>query len=109
MGYAISAVVCLLLLAFLVAGWFIHRGRRTPAAAPPLLPEDRPALLPLPRAAGVAFLATLPLAFLFAARSSVVIFPVLTLILWRGAGSRLLTGVAAGLRQLRAGRRLPVA
>jgi hypothetical protein len=26
-----------------------------------------------------------------------VIFPLLTLVLWRGAGSRLLTGIAAGL------------
>ncbi|HEV2875316.1 MAG TPA: hypothetical protein VGW14_09215, partial [Thermoleophilaceae bacterium] len=40
---------------------------------------------------------TVPLALLFAARTSVVLFPLLTLILWRGAGARLLTLVAAGL------------
>jgi arabinofuranan 3-O-arabinosyltransferase len=98
LGYAVSAAVCLVLLAFLVAGWFVAR-RRRPAAVgpPPLLPEDRPERLPLSRAAAVAFLPTLLLAFLFAARSAVVIFPILTLILWRGAGSRLLTGVAAAL------------
>jgi arabinofuranan 3-O-arabinosyltransferase len=97
LGYLVSAVVCLLLLALLLAGWLLRRGRRTPAERPARLPEDRPQRLPPPRAAAVAFLATLPLAFLFAARSSVVIFPILTLILWRGAGSRLLTGIAAGL------------
>ena len=97
LGYLVSAVVCLLLLALLLAGWLLPGGRRTPAERPARLPEDRPRRLPLPRAAAVAFLATLPLAFLFAARSSVVIFPILTLILWRGAGSRLLTGIAAGL------------
>jgi membrane protease YdiL (CAAX protease family) len=51
----------------------------------------------LTRAAAIAFVATIPLSFLFAARTSVVIFPLLTLILWRGVGSRLLTAVAAGL------------
>jgi hypothetical protein len=38
-----------------------------------------------------------PLSLLFAARTSVVLFPLLTLILWRGAGSRLLTLAAAAL------------
>ncbi|MBD0281648.1 MAG: DUF3367 domain-containing protein [Thermoleophilaceae bacterium] len=96
-GYAISAVACFLLLAFLVAGWLLGRRRRAPAGQQGPLSEDRPERLPLPRAAALAFLATLPLAFLFAARASIVIFPILTLILWRGAGSRLLTGVAAAL------------
>jgi hypothetical protein len=40
---------------------------------------------------------TVPLALLFAKRTSVVIFPLLTLILWRGVGARLLTAAAAGL------------
>ena len=43
----------------------------------------------------MALLATLPIAFLFAARSSLLIWPALTLILWRGAGVRLLTASAA--------------
>jgi hypothetical protein len=96
-GYAISAVVCLALLAFLVAGRLAGLGRRVAAAPWPLLPEGRAQPMPLVRAAAVALAATLPLSFLFAARTSVVIFPLLTLILWRGVGSRLLTAIAAGL------------
>jgi arabinofuranan 3-O-arabinosyltransferase len=134
-GYAISGVVCALLLAFLAGGWLVQRRRtaiagdpparaaglaagRAPAAdddcaagglaaaagpaagAPPsafLLPVDRPRPLPLPRAALLAFVLTIPLAVLFAARTSVVLFPLLTFILWRGVGARLLTLVAAGL------------
>jgi arabinofuranan 3-O-arabinosyltransferase len=97
-GYAISGVVCALLLAFLLAGWVLMRRRPEPApAVPAALPEDRPRPLPLPRAALLALAFTIPLALLFAARTSVVLFPLLTLILWRGVGSRLLTLVAAGL------------
>ena len=53
--------------------------------------------MPLPRAAAVAFVLTVPLALLFAKRTSVVIFPALTLILWRGIGAQLLTAAAAVL------------
>jgi arabinofuranan 3-O-arabinosyltransferase len=110
-GYAISGVVCALLLAFLLAGWVVMR-RRPPAdhaalagagaqlfaeAAAAALPEDHPRPLPFPRAALLALSLTIPLALLFAARTSVVVFPLLTFILWRGLGSRLLTLVAAGL------------
>jgi hypothetical protein len=97
-GYAISGVVCLLLLAFLLAGWVLmRRAPSTQEESLASLPEDRPGPLPLPRAALLAFALTIPLALLFAARTSVVLFPLLTLILWRGIGSRLLTLVAAGL------------
>jgi arabinofuranan 3-O-arabinosyltransferase len=116
-GYAISGVVCALLLALLLAGWLLQRGWQeaggagrggaaaarggAPAALAAggagALPEDRPLPLPLPRAALFALALTVPLALLFAARTSVVLFPLLTLILWRGAGSRLLTLVAGGL------------
>jgi arabinofuranan 3-O-arabinosyltransferase len=95
-GYAISVLVCALLLAFLLIG----RRRRAPrpVAAPPDLPPGRtPARLPLPRAAAIALVLTVPLAFLFAKRTSVVIFPLLSLILWRGVSARLLTAAAAGL------------
>jgi hypothetical protein len=90
-------VVCALLLVFLLAGWVARR--RPPEADYPRgeLPADRPHPLPLPRAALIALALTVPLALLFAARTSVVLFPLLTLILWRGVGSRLLTLVAAGL------------
>ncbi|MEA2364144.1 MAG: arabinofuranan 3-O-arabinosyltransferase [Thermoleophilaceae bacterium] len=96
-GYAISAVVCALLLVFLLVG-LRRRGRQPVAAAPPPLPPaPAPARLALPRAAAIAFLLTIPLALLFAKRTSVVIFPLLTFVLWRGVGVRLLTAVAAGL------------
>ena len=52
------------------------------------------ALLP---AAAVALAATIPLALIFAQRTSLAIFPALTFILWRGVGARFLTLVAAGL------------
>jgi hypothetical protein len=97
-GYAISAVVCALLLAFLIGGWVLRRGGVTVAARiQTLLPEDRPERMPLARSAAIAFVAALPIAFLFAARSFVVVFPLLTFILWRALGSRLLTAIAAGL------------
>jgi arabinofuranan 3-O-arabinosyltransferase len=95
-GYAISAVVCALLLAFLVLG-LRRRGRRAVAAPAPLPPERAAARLPLPRAAVIALVLTVPLALLFAKRTSVVIFPLLTVILWRGVSARLLAATAAGL------------
>ena len=94
-GYAISAGVCLL-LGFLVAGWLAGY-QRADAAPPPLLPQDGTPRITLPRAAAAALIATIPLCLLFALRSAVLIFPVLTLILWRGVGPRALTAVAAGL------------
>ena len=105
-GYALSAVAAALLLAFLVAAPLVarRRGGALPppeASAPPdpaaPLPEDRPARLPLPRAALIALAVTVPLALLFALRTSVVIFPLLTLVLSRGVGSRPLAGAAAAL------------
>ena len=96
-GYLISALLCLLLLVFLVVGRYARPWPRAAPVRPALLPADRPGPLPLPKAAAGALVATMPLSFLFAARASIVIFPLLTLILWRGAGSRLLTGIAAGI------------
>jgi arabinofuranan 3-O-arabinosyltransferase len=93
-GYAISAIVCVILLAFLL--WGLRRRGPRPADAPPTLPPPRATRrLALPRAALLAAVLTVPLALLFAKRTSVVIFPLLTLILWRGIGVRLLTAVAA--------------
>jgi membrane protease YdiL (CAAX protease family) len=45
----------------------------------------------------MALVVTIPLCLLFALRTSVVIFPMLTLILWRGVGPRVLAGIAAAL------------
>jgi hypothetical protein len=119
-GYAISAIAGALLLAFLLGAPLLARRRRgastlggraaarhgdsphtgtvpsRPEPGPPL-PEDRPAGLPLPRAALVAGAVTVPLALLFALRTSVAIFPLLTLVLWRGVGSRVLAVAAAVL------------
>jgi arabinofuranan 3-O-arabinosyltransferase len=96
-GYAISAIVCLLLLVFLVAGWWRRRRESDTTPAPAHLPEEQPRRIALPRAAAVAFVITIPLALLFAKRTSVVIFPLLTFVLWRGVGSRILTALAAVL------------
>jgi hypothetical protein len=99
LGYAISAVVCALLLAFMLAAPVLlrRRGAAAPAPAPnSQLPGDRPTGLPLPRAALIALVVTVPLALLFALRTSVAIFPLLTLVLWRGVGSRVLA-ISAGL------------
>ena len=104
LGYAVSAIACLLLLAFLVGAPLLARrrddaarGRPLAPAAPRerLLPDERPAAMPLPRALLIAFALTAPLALLFALRTSVAIFPLLTLILWRGIGARALALVAA--------------
>ena len=99
-GYLISGAVCLALVAFVLAGRLL--ARRDPAPAPTqrlasLLPAEAARPMPLPRAAALALLLTLPLSFLFAARTSVLIFPGLTLILWRGIGVRALVLTAAGL------------
>jgi hypothetical protein len=92
-AYIISGVTCPLLLVLVLVG--LPRRRPETAEEPTTVAEPRTRRLPLPQAIGVALLATLPIAFLFAARSSLVIWPALTLILWRGAGVRLLTGSAA--------------
>jgi len=93
-GYGISAIVCAALVAFLLLG--LRRRSPRPFDAPPMLPALRdPVRLPLPRAAALGFALTIPLALLFAKRTGVVIFPLLTVILWRGIGVRLLTAGAA--------------
>ncbi len=95
-GYLLSAVVCALLLAFLLIG-ARRRAPRPFAALPPLRERAGLGRLPLPSAAALALVLTLPLAFLFAKRSSVVIFPLLTFLLWRGVGVRALIAVGAGV------------
>jgi arabinofuranan 3-O-arabinosyltransferase len=96
-SYVVSAIVCALLALFvLVGGW---RGRARPAGerrwTP--LPEPPAQRLVLPRAAAVALPLTVALSLIFALRTSVVIFPVLILILWRGVSAVRLAAVAAGL------------
>jgi hypothetical protein len=93
-AYVVSAVVCGLLCLLLV-------GVRAPLQMPRIrlgaLADDRLPQLPLLTAVIVAALATLPLCLLFALRTSVGIFPVLTFALWRGVSARRLAIVAAGL------------
>jgi hypothetical protein len=96
LGYLASGLVCLLLLAFVVAGALAgHRGAAEPE--PPRWPDLRPGRVPLPAAAAISLVITIPLALLLAKRTGVVIFPLLTLILWRGIGPRPLTAGAAVL------------
>jgi hypothetical protein len=94
-GYAASGVVVLALLSLLVAGAIADRRRRPDASAPAMLPDVPPRPLPLPRAAALALAATIPLCLIFALRTGLVIFPLLTLVLWRGVGPRRLTVAAA--------------
>jgi hypothetical protein len=96
LGYVVSAIVCAALLLFLLLG--LRRRAPRPLEAPPALAPERPTRrIALPRAAVIAFVLTIPLALLFAKRTSVVNFPLLTLILWRGVGARALTLAAAAL------------
>ncbi len=96
-SYAVAALACLLLATFLVAGYARAGRRRRRPARPRLLPDLQTPAMSLPRALGVALVGTLPLAFLFAARTGILIFPALTLILWKGVRPRTLSFVAAGL------------
>ena len=96
-GYAVSAVVCLLLLAFVIWGLVNRRARAmlTPGGERSRLPEVAPRRMSIVPAAALSLVLTIPLSFLFAKRTGVVIFPLLTLILWRGIGARTLTVAGA--------------
>jgi hypothetical protein len=95
-AYVVSGVVAVLLVVLLLASGVLRR-RRDPEAtyAPDPLPPERTRPMSLPRAAAIALAATIPLSLVFALRTSVLIFPGLTLILWQGVGSRLITAAAA--------------
>jgi hypothetical protein len=97
LGYLISGLACLALLAFVL--WGAWAGRRGELAAPDPArwPDLRPGRMSLPVAAAISLAVTVPLALLLAKRTGVVIFPLFTLILWRGIGPRLLTAGAAVL------------
>jgi arabinofuranan 3-O-arabinosyltransferase len=95
-GYVISGLGCAVLLAFLCVGLVLAR-RADRASEPRLLPDAPPRPMPVLRAGVVALVVSIPLSLLFAKRTGVVVFPLLTVILWRGVGPRILTGVAAVL------------
>ncbi len=89
-SYVISGVVCLLLVLFLVLGRLVlGRERPTQLSRAPL-PEPAPRGMPLFRSLVIAFLITVPLSLWFALRMGLVIGPVLTYVLWRGVGPRIL-------------------
>ena len=96
-AYVVSAVICLLLLLFVLLG-----ALRRPAAASVRVRARafvEVGLHPrtLPRAAALALLAAIPLGALFAIRAGIVSFPILTFVLWRGYGPRTLALTAVGL------------
>jgi arabinofuranan 3-O-arabinosyltransferase len=95
-SYVVSAVIVALLALLLI---FTRPPRLSEAEALPEFLEisDRTRRLPLRRALGWALLATIPLAFIFAWRSAILIAPALTIILWRGIGPRSLAATSAAL------------
>lgn len=96
LGYLVAGLVCLALLAFVIAGAVAGR-RRAAEADLARWPDLTPGRMSLPAAAAISLAVTIPLALLLAKRTGVVIFPLLTLVLWRGIGPRLLTAGAAVL------------
>jgi hypothetical protein len=95
-AYGLSALACLALLGLLALR---RPGAETaPAAAQDPRPEPAaPAGLPLRRAATIALLLAVPLGFVFAWRAGIGLFPIVTLVLWRGLGARGLALTAGGL------------
>jgi arabinofuranan 3-O-arabinosyltransferase len=90
---ALSAIACLLLLAFVA----LRRRRREhePLDDAPLPDPDPAPRLSLPAAVAIAIGAALVIAFAFALRAGAVALPLVALVLWRGVGVRRLT-IAAG-------------
>ena len=89
-SYVISGVVCLLLVLFLLVGRLVLGSERPTQLSRALLPEPAPRGMPLLRSLIIAFLITVPLSLWFALRMGLVIGPVLTYVLWRGVGPRIL-------------------
>jgi hypothetical protein len=94
-AYLLSALACLVLLGFLA----LRRpgAEIAPAAAPEPRPEPTSTGLPLRRAAAIGLLVAAPLAFVFALRAGIGLFPIVTFLLWRGVGARRLALLAGGL------------
>jgi arabinofuranan 3-O-arabinosyltransferase len=96
-SYAVSAVVCALLLLFLLSGAFRAPALASVRAAGRVLPDPTSAPRSLPRAAALALMLALPIGFVFAIRAGAASFPLLTFVLWRGYGPRTLAAAAAVL------------
>ncbi len=91
-GYVISALAALLMLALLI----LRRPRGvTAATADELAADDAPRGWPLRHALAVGVATALVVGFVFALRAGAIAGPAVAVLLWRGVGSRRLT-IAAG-------------
>ncbi len=96
-GYLISAVVCSLLLLFLIVGRVRSRGRLEDLIRGAEFPEPVRRGMALPYAIALSVPAAFLIGLFFAFRAGAVAYPILVVILWRGYGPRLLVPVAAAL------------
>jgi hypothetical protein len=95
-GFAVSALACILLLVLLVVAARRRRGQRPPRASAEAI-EPRPTRrLTLGWALAAGTVAAAVGGFLFALRAGVVIGPAVALVLWRGLGAAPLA-LAAGV------------
>jgi hypothetical protein len=93
-AYLLSGLACLGLLLLLLAG---RRRRATPPRVPAAAAESPLPARPFARAAMLAAAIAAVVAFVFALRAGAVAFPLLTILLWRGASVSTLIAVAGGL------------
>ena len=90
-SYLASAVVCAVLALLLLLGAARRPALASARAARRLLGEAKPRPTSLPRAAAVALLASIPLAYVFSLRAGAGLLVLLTFVLWRGYGPRALS------------------
>jgi hypothetical protein len=96
-SYLISAVVCGLILLFMLAAWLFGKRMRQDEPSRELIPEPVPGRMPLLAALAISLVVTVPLMLWLALRMGVVIGPVLAYVLWRGVGPRPLVAGAGFL------------
>jgi arabinofuranan 3-O-arabinosyltransferase len=96
-SYVISGVSVAALILLLLFGWRRRRRRAATVPVQRMLPYTPPRPFTLPRAAALALLLAVPIAWVFALRAGAVAFPILTIVLWRGIGAGRLTRVAVAL------------
>lgn len=97
-SYVISAVVCAVLVLFLSFGALRRPALASVSAAGQLLPEWKGGgRMSLPRAAALASVVAIPLAYWFSIRAGVGSMFLLTVVLWRGYGPRTLGLTAVAL------------
>ena len=96
-SYRISALVCGLILLFMLVAWLLGKRVRQEEPSREPIPEPTPRGMPLVAALAISAAVTVPLMLWFALRMGVVIGPVLAYVLWRGIGPRPLIAGAAFL------------